>query len=90
MHGSGIYTEGFSAILDTTWLQVLLQNDVLSNATHGLSGCPVQISRGFFRKQYYIPWLQGGNLNQYLTQILDNFKSYVLGIIKSTKEGNRL
>lgn len=47
MHGSNIYTEVSGAILDTTGLQVLLQKDAVSNATHGLFVCPVQISRIF-------------------------------------------
>lgn len=58
MHGVDIYTEVSSAILDITGLRVLLQKDALSDATHGLSVCPVQISRGFFREQYYTAWLQ--------------------------------
>lgn len=44
MHGSDIYTEVSSAILDTIGLWVLLQKSAVSDAIHGLSVCPMQIS----------------------------------------------
>lgn len=89
MHGSDIYTEVSSAILDTTGLWVLLQKNAVSDATHGLSMCPMQISiiilgNSNMHLGYNRP------LHQCHAQILDNFKSYILGTIKSTKEDERL
>jgi len=43
VHGSDIYTEVSSTILDTTSLQVLLQKDLVPSAAHGLSACPAKI-----------------------------------------------